>query len=142
MMSSQDFSKQIQTWAHNKEWLKVKISAKKRLEAKGIIDLGIGSYWRFMDKEWFEKAKQEEIIKQNAYGQWVPLVVMEEKTETIGRRGKDAITKIVGTRISQESLRKLKDFSDRYEAWKKRTYQTNLEFNRIIESNKDILPTV
>jgi|GEM_PF-5524947 len=141
MMSSMDFFKQIEVWAHNKEWMKIKISASKRLQAQNFVDLGIGSYWRFMDKEWFEKAKEEGVIRL-VKNQWLPLVDTEEKTETIGRRGKDVLTKAVGRRISQGSLQKLKNFSDRHDAWKKQTYQINLEFNRIMESNKDILPVV
>lgn len=40
----------------------------------GFIDLGLGSRWRVMHVEWFEKAKRLGILRKDSYGNWIPYI--------------------------------------------------------------------
>jgi hypothetical protein len=118
----------IREWADKNLFGNIKISAGKRLEALGYIDLGVGSWFRFIHKEWFIKARDEGIIKQNAYNQWVPFVEVANEQEVIGMRGKTEIlsSKKTTKRITKESMERLRDFDRRYQEWMKSQEQIEL----------------
>lgn len=136
MMPIGDFITTIKDWAKKKDWKIIKISASKRREAHGLMDLGIGSWFRFIEKEWFEKAISEGIIIKNEYDLWVPLVDIENKQEAIGKKGRDTMYSTKGIKISSVSILKLKNFMDRYSQWKKQSYQVEADFTRLIDEYK------
>ena len=118
----------IRDWADKNLFGNIKISANKRLEALGYMDLGVGSWYRFIHKDWFIKARDEGIIKQNGYGQWVPFVDVANEQEVIGMRGKIEIlsSKKTTKRITKESMERLKEFNRRYDEWMKTQEQIEL----------------
>lgn len=126
----------VKEWAKTNQWGLMRKSAAKRLEAKEIIDLGLGSYYRFIHEEWFEKLKKEGLVYENELGQWIPIVEITEDREVIGLKGKTPIysKKKSPTKISQDSLDKLSDFDKRYNAWIYGQQQKEIDFSRIIKS--------
>jgi hypothetical protein len=134
MLAIGDFLTNIREWAKNKDWKSIRISSTKRLEAKGYIDLGSGSYFRFIHKEWFDKAVKEGIIIKSKDGKWLPIIEMEESYDTVARRGRDVVKKNVHTRISSQTGIKLREFNERYETWKSQQKQMDIEFEGLIKT--------
>lgn len=92
MLTTEEFQAQIKEWKKSDRWDLIRASSKKRLEAKGYIDLGAGSFVRWIEPEWFEEAKRRGVIAQDKYGQWIPHVDETFEEEVVGRRGGHAIT--------------------------------------------------
>jgi hypothetical protein len=125
----------ITEWAKKKQWGMMRASASKRLEAMGYVDLGLGSWYRYMHKDWFEKAKQEGLlVKKN--DMWIPFVEIEVNHEVIGMRGKTPIydKKKEKSKISQASMDKLDEFDKRYKKWLYGKEQTSMHFDRLVDA--------
>jgi len=125
----------IKEWAKNKQFSIMRQSATKRLEAKGYIDLGIGSWYRFIHKEWFDNAVKEGIIKKSENGQWLPPVDFIEEKEIIGMRGKNPVysKKKNTSKMSQDSLDKLTEFDKRYKSWLYSQQQISMELDNLVK---------
>lgn len=124
----------ITEWAKKKQWGIMKVSASKRLEAMGYVDLGLGSWYRYMHKDWLEKAKQEGLlVKKNDV--WLPLVEMDVNHEVIGMRGKTPIydKKKEKSKIGQASMDRLDEFDKRYKKWLYGQEQSSMNFDHLIK---------
>jgi len=81
-----EFKQNIVKWRSERDFKSIKISATKRLEALGYVDLGIGSFKRWIKEEWFEKAKRLDVIRKKD-DVWMPLAVVRYEEEPVGKKG-------------------------------------------------------
>ena len=96
-----------------KKFSAISAVAKIRLQNKGFVDLGTGSVWKWMEKDWFERACKEGAIQyEPAYpdkdyegnpikGRYI--ATYEEKEEKVEKERR-------GNRIIYETV-KVKDYS-------------------------------
>ena len=133
MLSPVDYKKQIILWAKNSRWDLIRASSAKRLEAKGYIKLPMGSLFSMIHKDWFDKAKNRKLIEQNAHGQWLPVVHIDEVQERIGQRG---TTPVYDSKIKlamrKEDLDALNDFFNSYREWEKQNSQQTMDYHDVI----------
>lgn len=91
MLEFRDFKTQIDTWRKEKRWSLIAQSAKKRLEALGYKELPLGSYCRWMELDELKKALILGVLKENKYGQFVPVVVERVEEKVTGKVGRETI---------------------------------------------------
>lgn len=116
MLSTKDFKKQVETWVSDGNYKHISISAKKRLEAMGLMDLGVGSIYRWMEKDWFERAVREGVMVKDWYGKWIPVARVLKLEKVVGKRGMNEITKteeFVDASRFEKFDREYKEFRDK-----------------------------
>lgn len=94
MLSTNDYKAQITAWVKDDQWKIIQLSAKKRLEAMGLLDLGVGSIYRWMEKDWFDRAVREGVMVKDWYGKWIPVAKVLKLEKVVGKKGMTEITKI------------------------------------------------
>jgi hypothetical protein len=118
-----------------KQFTALKLGAQARLRSKGLVELGMGSVWRWMEPEWFEQAKRENVIafvgddpapvwlgSFQPPGRWVPVCDEHEVDVVIGQRG----TKQITERVKKYDYSRFEAFFAKYEAWRNQKRQQNL----------------
>lgn len=102
----------------------IKMIAKKRLENRGMVNLGIGSVWGWIEKEWFEKARDENVIILSN-GSWIPSYTERDEQIQVGQRGSRPIYE----------TQKVKDYSqfhnfeNSYLQWKEQKPKTVVQMS-------------
>lgn len=135
MLTFNDFYEQVSLWRKDGKYQLIGLSAQKRLEASNLLCLGHGSYWYWMDKDWFAKAKILNVLKQNRNGQWVPVADYRSEDVAVGQKGRETIYE----KQSKLSLRRFDEFAASYEDWLTKQQRTNLYMNSLL-SQEPLLP--
>lgn len=91
MLEFRDFKSQIDQWRKEKKWALIAASAKKRLEAMGYQELPLGSYCRWIEPADLKKALMLGVLKENKYGQFVPVAFEKVEEKVTGKVGRETI---------------------------------------------------
>lgn len=104
----------------------ISLVAQKRLLNKGYTKLAKGSYWTWMEKTWFEQARDEGVIEYIPAhpgtdtagnilpGIWVPAYEEKQEQVEVGKKGNRSIYETQTIRDYSRFL----SFENRYLAWK------------------------
>lgn len=100
----------IEEYRKTKNFKKLGESSKELLEKGGLMKLPMGSYWTWMHIDWLNKALEEKVLKENIYGQFIPIADIWTTTETVGKRGKSETKK----EVEKLSFARFDGFVERY----------------------------
>lgn len=135
MLTTEEFRTQIKAWVKEGKMETVRQSATKRLQAKGYMDLGTGSFARWIEREWFEEGKKRGVISQDNYGNWIPVISAREEEQVTGQRGKFAITE-TKTKLDDSQFKR---FMNEYKEYSEKKRGREYFDQKIEEENKQLI---
>ena len=84
----------MENFKETKDFKLLKEEAGEILKREGLIELPLGSYWKWIHIEWFNKALAEDVIAENAYGQFIPRADVIISMESTGKEGTEVLKKV------------------------------------------------
>jgi len=104
-------------------------------KSRGLVELPEGSYWKWMYKDWFEKAIKEKYLTKNKDGQYVPLIYETTIEKPIGKRGKDIVYE-KNTKLDSARFFKFAQEYGAYEYMREREQEAEDQFIQWEEKKK------